>query len=136
MTCLHVPPRPNNWFWKNCVEWLESNDEKQDEPGEPTDSNEDVTVTEKHVEAVKKVEAHNKNILAGEITHGYGGFCNSENNGEPCVSEKKLNWSRFRCVMCIVNKCLLMKDELLVRDKKIPRYQLDAHDVDWFWGRV
>lgn len=36
----------------------------------------------------------------------------------------------------MVNIFVFMKYEFLVRDKEISRYQLDAHDVDWFWRRA
>lgn len=109
---------------------------KKDEPRERTAPNEDVPVPEKHLQNVEKAEAQRENISGGETTHAYGGLCNSENHGEPCISATKLHCLRLTCVTRMMNKFVFMKDDLLVRDNKIPRYMLDAHDVDWVLQRA
>lgn len=77
-------------------------------------------------------------ISAKRVTtyHGYGSFAGFESDARnnPCAqnSNMKANWSCAKCIPRLSNVFAHMREEILHRDRRVPRYLLDAKDHEWF----
>jgi len=80
----------------------------------------------------------------GHTAYGYGGLggttCSTGSHEVHKQSKQipvgKANWSRAKCLPRMTNVFIQMREEFMLRDKRLPRFMIDAKDHDWFWRKA